>query len=360
MEEYEELEDELLMDDESQDQHEHYRFTADKGQKPLRIDLFLFDRIVNISRSKIQNAAKDGSILVNGVSVKSNYKVRPNDLIQVVLDRPKVTHVIEAEDLNLEIVYEDEDIILINKPAGMVVHPGHGNYTGTLVNGLMHLKDHWPEINGTSRPGIVHRLDRYTSGIIIAGKTEHALNHLSKQFANRTVEREYWALVWGDVEQDQGRIEGNIARNPNNRLKFYVDTDGLEGKWAATNYQVIQRFGYVTLLKCQLETGRTHQIRVHMNFIGHPIFNDTTYGGDKIVFGTVFSKYKQFVENCFKLIPSQALHARSIGFVHPTTNEPMRFELPPPDGFQKILEKWGTYTQALKMSNDLDELLDRE
>ncbi len=329
---------------------EHYRFIADKGLKPIRIDLFLQERIAHISRSKIQQAIKDGNVEVNEKSVKSNYKIRPNDLIQVLLDKPKEEYVVLAEDLNLEIIYEDDDIILINKPAGMVVHPGHGNPTGTLVNGLMYLKDSWPEINGASRPGIVHRLDRYTSGLIVAGKTELALNRLSKQFADRTVQREYLALVWGDVENDKGRITGHIARNPNNRLLFYVDTDGLYGKWAATNYEVVQRFGYVTLIKCTLETGRTHQIRVHMKYIGHPVFNDKTYGGDKIVFGTVFSKFKQFVDNCFKLIPSQALHAHLIGFEHPVTGKFMKFELPPPEGFLAVLEKWKVYTKALQIN----------
>lgn len=353
MQDYEDIDEDFLDEEQSEldsERYEHYRFEVDKGQKPLRIDLYLHDKIVNISRSKVQNAAKNESILVNGSPVKSNYKVRPNDLIQVVLDNPKVEHVVEAENLDLEIIFEDEDIIIINKPAGMVVHPGHGNYTGTLVNGLMHLKKHWPDINGANRPGIVHRLDKNTSGAIIAGKTERALHHLSKQFADRTVEREYVALVWGDVVENKGRIEGNITRNPNNRLKFQVDRDGLTGKWAATNYEVIQRYGYVTLVKCTLETGRTHQIRVHMKSIGHPLFNDTTYGGDQVVFGTVFTKYKQFVENCFKLIPAQALHAKKIGFQHPTTGEQMKYNIPLPDGFKAILEKWQTYTQALQVN----------
>jgi 23S rRNA pseudouridine1911/1915/1917 synthase len=347
---YEDLEEEEIRDEnEDGGLFEHFRFTADKGQSPIRVDVFLQDRIENISRNRIQQAAKAGSVLVNGQPVKSNYKVKPADVIQIVYARPVTEHTVEAEDLNLEIVYEDDDVVLINKRAGMVVHPGHGNFSGTLVNGLMHLHANWPEINGATRPGIVHRLDKNTSGLIIAGKTEWALQHLAKQFFDRTIKRHYIALVWGDVEADKGRVEGNIVRNPNNRKLFQVDPDGLTGKWAATNYEVLQRFGYVSLLRCQLETGRTHQIRVHLKYIGHTLFNDFNYGGDQILAGTVYSKYKQFIQNCFTLLPYHALHAQSLGFTHPTTLKEMYFEAPLPDNFQAVIDKWETYTKGFQI-----------
>ncbi|HUH73545.1 MAG TPA: RluA family pseudouridine synthase [Chitinophagales bacterium] len=358
MSDYDEVEEELSLENEGGEElYEHHKVIVDSGQKTIRIDVFLQSKLTQVSRSKIQNAAKAGSIIVNGQPVKSNYKIRPDDVIQVMLHHAPQIHTVIAEDLNLDVVYDDDQVLLINKPAGMVVHPGHGNYTGTLVNGLMFLKSNWPQINGESRPGIVHRLDKNTSGILVAGKTEFALQHLAKQFFDRTTDRNYIALVWGDMEQDKGRIEGNIARHPTDRLKFHVDEDELTGKFAATTYEVIRRFGYVTLIKCKLETGRTHQIRVHMKHIGHPLFNDFTYGGDKVVFGTVFTKYKQFVENCFKLIPAQALHAASLGFKHPTTGKEMKFEVPLPEGFQQILDKWETYTNALQVgeiANDWD------
>lgn len=361
MSEYDEIEDQLSLEDGSEEElYEHHKIKVDSGQSSVRIDVFIHDRLNKISRSKIQNAAKVGGILVNDKPVKSNYKIRPNDVIQVMLHYAPQDYTVVAEDMNLDVIYDDEEVLLINKPAGMVMHPGHGNYTGTLVNGLMFLKDSWPQINGDTRPGIVHRLDKNTSGVLVAGKTEYALQHLAKQFYDRTTNRNYIALVWGDVAQDTGRIEGNIARHPTDRLKFYVDEDGLSGKYAATNYEVIKRYGYVTLVRCKLETGRTHQIRVHMKHIGHPLFNDFTYGGDKVVFGTVFTKYKHFVENCFKLIPSQALHAASLGFTHPTSGKEMNFEVPLPAGFQQILEKWNVYTKALHvgevtLTNDWDD-----
>ncbi len=363
MSEYDEIDETLSVCEEGNEGEglfEHHRIIADKGQGPVRIDVFLQEKLLNVSRSKIQNAAKAGSILVNGQAVKPNYKIRPNDIIQILLHRPVEHHTVAPENLNLDVVYEDDDVILVNKPAGMVVHPGHGNFTGTLVNGLLYLKESWPQINGEARPGIVHRLDKNTSGVIIAGKTEFSLQHLAKQFFDRTTQREYIALVWGNINEDKGRVEGNIARHPNDRLKFYVDEDGLTGKWAATNYEVVKRYGYVTLVKCKLETGRTHQIRVHMKHIGHPVFNDTTYGGDKIVFGTIFTKYRQFVENCFKLIPAQALHAQSLGFAHPVSGKQMYFEVPLPDGFQQVLDKWDIYTQALQVGKILESLEDEE
>ncbi|MCC6570492.1 MAG: RluA family pseudouridine synthase [Chitinophagales bacterium] len=336
----EENEDELF---------EHYRFTIDKGQEPLRIDKYLAERIVNVSRNKIQEAADAGSILVNNKPVKSNYKIRGNDLIQVVLPNPVWDYTVEAENIPLDIVYEDEDVLLINKRAGMVVHPGHGNFHGTLVHALLwHCKD-LPQITGDTRPGLVHRLDKNTSGLIIIGKTEHALNHLSKQFFDRTIKRHYIALVWGDVEAPNGRIECNIARNPNNRKIFMAVTDGSAGKYAATNYEVFRRYGYVTQVKCKLETGRTHQIRVHMKYIGHTLFGDYSYGGDQILAGTVYGKYKAFVDNCFALMPYHALHAQSLGFIHPRTGKELYFEQPLPDNFLAVLEKWETYTKGFKL-----------
>lgn len=359
-----EFRDDDLEQEESEDGglYEHFRFTADKGQSPLRVDVFLQDRIENISRNRIQQAAKAGSVLVNGKEVKPNYKVRPFDVIQIIYARPVVDYTVKPEDLNLEVVYEDDDVILINKPAGMVVHPGHGNFSGTLVNGLMHLHAEWPEINGSTRPGIVHRLDKNTSGLLIAGKTEWALQHLAKQFFDRTIKRHYIALVWGDVEESEGRIVGNIVRNPNNRKLFQVDADGLTGKWAATQYEVLRRYGYVTLLKCKLETGRTHQIRVHLKYIGHTLFNDFNYGGDQILAGTVYTKYKQFIQNCFDLLPYHALHAQSLGFVHPSTGKEMYFEVPLPENFQAVINKWESYTKGfqIEQSNGFQEDEDME
>jgi 23S rRNA pseudouridine1911/1915/1917 synthase len=327
---------------------EHFRFVADKGQTPLRVDVFLQDRIEGISRNKIQNAARAGSVLVNDKAVKPNYKVKPHDVIQIVFPRPVEHHAVEPENLHLDIIYEDDEVMIINKPAGMVVHPGHGNYNGTLVNGLMYLYHQWPEINGASRPGIVHRLDKNTSGLLIAGKTEYSLQHLAKQFFDRTIKRHYIALVWGYVEDEKGRIVGNIVRSTKDRKLFTVDVDGLTGKWAATNYEVIKRYYYVTLVKCKLETGRTHQIRVHMKHIGHTLFNDYGYGGDKILAGTVHTRYKQFIENCFQIMPYHALHAQSLGFIHPITGKEMYFEAPLPENFQQLINKWEQYTKCFQ------------
>ncbi len=343
------IEDIPNIENEEDELFEHYRYTIDKGQEPLRIDKFLSDRIVNVSRNRIQNAAEDGNILVNGKSVRSNYKVKPRDLVQVVLPNPVWDYTVEPENIPLEVIYEDNDVLLINKKPGMVVHPGHGNFHGTLVHALMwHCKE-LPQISGETRPGLVHRLDKNTSGLIIIGKTEHALNHLSKQFFDRTIKRHYIALVWGDLEQQSGRIVVNVARNPNNRKIFMAVEDGSAGKFAATNYEVIKRYGYVTLVKCKLETGRTHQIRVHMKYIGHTLFGDYSYGGDQILAGTVYGKYKTFIENCFKLMPHQALHAQSLGFIHPVTNEEMYFEVPIPENFQKVIEKWESYTKGFNL-----------
>ncbi|MCB0401229.1 MAG: RluA family pseudouridine synthase [Flavobacteriales bacterium] len=326
-----------------QELFEHYKFTADKGQELLRIDKFLMDRIANTTRNKLQQAITDGNILVNKKPVKSNYKVKPLDEITVELSYPPQEIELIPEDLPLDILYEDDDVIVLNKAAGMVVHPGYGNYTGTLVNGLIHHFKHLPDSSMAGRPGLVHRLDKNTTGIMVVAKTEHALTHLAKQFFDRTTERRYHALVWGDFEEEEGRIEGNVGRSLKNRKVMHVFPEGDFGKYAVTNYKVLKRFGYVSLVECKLETGRTHQIRVHMKYIGHPLFNDEEYGGDKILKGTTFTKYKQFISNCFQLLPRQALHAKSLGFEHPTTGEWMQFESELPDDMQAILAKWDTY-----------------
>ena len=337
---------------ENEELYEHFHFKVDKGQHSLRIDKFLHDRIEAISRNRIQNAAKAGSILVNEKPVKSNYKVRPLDDIKIVMSKPPSDYTIEPEDLSLDVVYEDDDVMVINKQAGLVVHPGHGNFTGTLVHGLLYHQAQWPEVNGSSRPGIVHRLDKNTSGLLVVGKTEMALTHLAKQFFDRSIERKYLALVWGDFDEEEGTVVGNIGRDPKNRrlMKVFQEEDGLvEGKHAVTHYKVIQRFGYTTLIQCQLETGRTHQIRVHMKSIRHSLFNDFHYGGDKIMAGTIYSKYKQFIDNCFQIMPYHSLHAKSLGFEHPVSKERMFFEQPLPDYFQELLDKWTKYTNSFKI-----------
>ena len=331
---------------ENEDLYEHFRFVAQKGQQPLRVDKYLMNYIENATRSKIQQAAKDGNIYANDVAVKSNYKVKPNDVVRVLFKHPPYEFLLVPEDIPLDIVYEDEDLLVVNKPAGMVVHPGHGNYSGTLINALTFHFDNLPN-NSSNRPGLVHRIDKDTSGLLVVAKTEEAMTHLAKQFFNKTSEREYIALVWGDVKDDEGTIEGNIGRHPKNRLQNTVFEDDEEnnGKPAVTHYKVIERLGYVTLLSCKLETGRTHQIRVHLKYIGHTLFNDERYGGDRILKGTTFSKYKQFVDNCFKVLPRQALHARTLGFVHPTTGKMMRFDSPIPEDIEKCIEKWQNYSK---------------
>lgn len=332
---------------ESSELFEHHRFTVDKGQSLLRIDKFLFNKIENISRSKIQAAAEASCILVNETPVKSNYKVKPADVISVVLPQPVYELQLIPQNIPLNILYEDDSLIVVNKEAGLVVHPGHGNYDGTLINGLMyHLKDYPLFQSGEMRPGLVHRIDKNTSGILVIAKTEFALNHLAKQFYDRTSKRSYVALVWGNFSEPEGTIEGNIGRNLKDRLKMHVFPDGSEGKHAVTHYKVIENLGYITLIECRLETGRTHQIRVHMEYIGHPIFNDDRYGGDRILKGTTFSKYKQFVQNCFEIMPRHALHAKSLGFVHPVTKKEMFFDSEIPADMTKVIEKWKTYTNS--------------
>lgn len=325
---------------------EHHRFKADKGQSPLRIDRFLLNFLESTSRSKIQQAAENGQIWVNGEKVKSNYKVRPGDEVQIMLDQPKREIEIIAENIPIEIVYEDDSLAVINKAPGMVVHPGHGNYTGTLINALKFHFDNLPSMSAElERPGLIHRIDKDTSGLLVIAKTDQALQHLAAQFKARTTDRLYNALVWGSLENDQGTIEGYIARHLKDRLRMDVFEDESQGKLAISHYKVLERFLYVTLVECKLETGRTHQIRAHFRHIGHPLFNDDRYGGDKILKGTTFTKYKQFVENCFKVCPRQALHAKTLGFDHPVTGERMQFETDLPNDMVLLIEKWRNYSQ---------------
>ena len=333
-------------EDDNDDLYEHHAFTVDKGQSPLRIDKYLMNRIENATRNKIQEGAKNGSIFVNGVPVKSNYKVKPYDVIKVLFAHPPYENLLVGENIPLEVVYEDDTLLVVNKPAGMVVHPGHGNYSGTLINALIYRFDNLPN-NSSDRPGLVHRIDKDTSGLLVIAKTEQAMAHLSLQFAEKTSEREYVALVWGNVENEEGTVEGNIGRHPKNRLQntVYFGDDEDKGKPAITHYKVLERLGYVTLVSCKLETGRTHQIRVHMKHIGHTLFNDERYGGEKILKGTTFTKYKQFVDNCFKILPRQALHAKTLGFIHPKTGDFMRFESEIPEDMQQCIEKWRAYSK---------------
>ena len=323
---------------------EHFSFQVDKGQAPLRIDKYLMNFVENATRTKIQAAAKNGSIKVNGVVVKSNYKVKPLDDIRVLFEYPPHENLLVAENIDLDIVYEDDDLVVVNKPAGMVVHPGHGNYSGTLINALIYHFENLPK-NSSNRPGLVHRLDKDTSGLLVIAKNDESMVHLSNQFAEKTSKREYIAMVWGNVKDDSGKIDNYIGRNPKNRLQNIVfDDDKIEnGKRAITNYEVLSRLNYVSLVKCNLETGRTHQIRVHMKHMGHTLFNDERYGGDSILKGTTFTKYKQFVENCFKLLPRQALHAKTLGFTHPKTGKLMEFNSELPKDFQGCIEKWENY-----------------
>jgi len=324
--------------------YEHHRIIADKGQGLIRIDKFLFNRLEKVSRNKIQMAIKAGNVLVNGNAVKPNYRVKPEDEIAVVLPYPHHEFEIIAENIPLNILFEDDDVVVVNKEAGMVVHPGHGNYTGTLVNALCwHLKDSPLFQEGQIRPGLVHRIDKDTSGILVVAKTELALNRLAKQFFEHTTNRTYNALVWGTLEPPEGTIEGNIGRSIRDRLKMQVFPEGDNGKTAITHYRMLESLGYVCMVECRLETGRTHQIRAHMEYIRHPIFNDERYGGDQILRGTIFTKYRQFVENCFKIIPRHALHAKSLGFVHPITGKSMYFDSPMPSDMQQVIEKWRNY-----------------
>lgn len=325
--------------------YEHFRFVADKGQELLRVDKFLVSRMQKSSRNRIQQAAEAGCILVNGKAVKSNYRVKPLDVVSIVMDRPRYELEIIAEDIPLDIVYEDDSLLVVNKPAGLVVHPGHGNYHGTLVNALAyHFKDNPDYDVNDPRLGLVHRIDKDTSGLLVVAKTPEAKTHLGKQFFDKTTKREYVAVVWGVPEPPAGRIEGNIGRSLKDRLQMTVFPDGDYGKHAVTHYEVLEKFGYVSVVKCRLETGRTHQIRVHMKHIGHPLFNDARYGGDIILRGTTFAKYRQFVDNCFAICPRQALHARTLGFVHPVSGEEMFFSCDIPRDMSALIEKWRGYS----------------
>ena len=332
-------------EDLEQELYEHFKFEVTKGTTPLRIDKYLMWLIQNATRNKLQIAATEGNILVNDLPVKSNYKVKALDVVRVMLTHPPYENHIIPEDIPLNIVYEDDVLLLINKEPGMVVHPGHGNYTGTLVHALAHHFENLP-MNSSERPGLVHRIDKDTSGLLVIAKTEAAMTHLAKQFEAKTSEREYVALVWGNVADDSGTIEGNLARHLKDRMQMAVFADPEIGKPAITHYKVLERFGYVTLISCQLETGRTHQIRAHLKHIGHPLFNDERYGGHLILKGTTFTKYKQFIDNCFKILPRQALHAKTLGFVHPSTGEMKRFDTELPQDLQECIEKWRGYSKS--------------
>lgn len=324
--------------------YEHFRVVVDKGQSQVRVDKYLFERLVNSSRNRIQKAADAGLIMANGKPVKSSYKVKPCDVLTVMMDRPRYDNDIIPEDIPLDIVYEDNDLMVVNKPAGLVVHPGCGNYHGTLVNAIAwHLKDNPKYDPNDPQVGLVHRIDKDTSGLLVVAKAPDAKTHLGLQFYNKTTKRKYNALVWGVVENNEGTIEGNIGRNPKDRMQMAVLSDPAQGKHAVTHYRVLERLGYVTLVECVLETGRTHQIRVHMKHIGHTLFNDERYGGNEILKGTHFSKYKQFVNNCFETCPRQALHAMTLGFVHPRTGEEMFFTSPLPEDMTNLIDKWRNY-----------------
>ena len=333
----------------SEELYERFVFNIDKGQEPYRIDKFLMGRIENATRNKLQQAINAGLVLVNGKEVKQNYKIRPFDNIIIYSDlSPESTDVV-PEKIPLNIVHEDDDIIIINKPAGLVVHPGSGNYNGTLLNGIAyHLQQKNPSVSEETLPrfGLVHRIDKNTSGLLVLAKNDKAMRHLAKQFYDHTVNRKYLALVWGDVQDDEGTIVAHVGRNLRFRKLFEAYPEGDHGKEAITHYKVLERFNYVTLVQCILETGRTHQIRVHMKYIGHPLFNDDFYGGDKIVKGTIFSKYKQFVDNCFSICPRQALHAKTLGFVHPSTGKEIFFESELPDDIARVIEKWREYAKT--------------
>lgn len=330
-----------------QELFEHYRFQSMPGQSLMRLDKFLFERIENTSRTRIQNAANAGNILVNNKQVKPNYRVKPNDIVQVVLPNPPREIELIPENIPLNIIYEDDDVIVVNKDPGMVVHPAYGNYTGTLVNALMyHFRDIPMFQSGELRPGLVHRIDKNTSGILVVAKNELALNKLSKQFYDRTTGRKYIALVWGTPDPAEGTITGHVGRSIRDRKVMQVFPDGSQGKPAVTHYRLIEDLGYVSIVECRLETGRTHQIRVHFSHIKHPLFNDEEYGGDKILRGTTFAKYQQFVRNCFTILPRQALHAKSLSFDHPVTGKRLSFDSELPDDMIQVMEKWRNYTSG--------------
>ncbi|MDR6562538.1 MULTISPECIES: RluA family pseudouridine synthase [unclassified Arcicella] len=332
------------IEDEEEELYQHHRFEVDKGQSILRIDKYLMSRLQNASRNKIQDAIETAAVRVNDAVVKANYKVKPLDVITVLLPEPPRNTEIIPQNIPLDIVYEDEELLVVNKPAGMVVHPAHGNWEGTLVNALIYHFQNLPtHRNGEIRPGLVHRIDKDTSGLLVIAKTDTAMTHLAKQFYDHSIERTYNALIWGEPKADEGTITGHVGRSLKDRKVMAVFSDGSMGKDATTHYKVLKKLRYVSVVQCNLETGRTHQIRVHFKHIGHPLFNDATYGGDRVLRGTVFSKYEQFVANCFKMCPRQALHAKSLGFIHPKTGEFLQFDTELPEEMQQVIQKWETY-----------------
>ncbi|MFN8355775.1 MAG: RluA family pseudouridine synthase [Spirosomataceae bacterium] len=328
---------------EEDDLYEHFHFVVDKGQSLMRLDQYLTLKVSNATRNKVQNAIETGAVKVNDRPSKPSYKIKPLDVISVAYPHPPRDTDMIPENLPLDIVYEDQDVLIVNKVAGMVVHPAHNNWDGTLVNGLLYHFQQLPTKNGAVRPGLVHRIDKDTSGLMVIAKTDLAMTHLAKQFFEHTIERTYYALVWGTFDEEKGTITGHVGRSPQDRRVMTVYPDGSQGKHAVTHYKVLKSLRYVSLVQCNLETGRTHQIRAHMKYIGHPLFSDATYGGDRVVKGQVFAKYKQFVENCFELCPRQALHAKSLGFEHPTTKQWMQFDSELPADFQQVLDKWERY-----------------
>lgn len=348
-----EPDEEISCEDEEQQMFEHFRFDVDKGQSQLRIDKYLTDHMEQTSRHRVQLAIEAGYVRVGDRTVKANYKVKPLDVITIVMPYQRHGFEVAPEPIPLDIAYEDEDLLVVNKPAGLVVHPGHGHFSGTLINALaFHLGLKQAADEGDERMGIlVHRIDMNTSGLLVVAKNDEAQLDLAKQFFYHTIDRKYIALVWGNIQQDEGTIEGNIGRDPNDRMKFKVFPDGSQGKRAVTHFRVLERFGYVTMVECILETGRTHQIRVHMNHIGHPLFNDDRYGGDQILKGTIYTKYKQFIDNCFKILPRHALHAKTLGFVHPRTKQYILLESKLPEDMTALIEKWRKYA----LVRELDE-----
>ena len=345
--------DPLPAEDEEQELFEHFRFEVDRGQEPVRIDKFLSGHMMQTSRHRIQLAIDAGYVRVGDRVVKANYKVRPQDTITIMLPYERRGFEVVPENIPLDIVYEDDDLLVVDKPAGLVVHPGHGHFTGTLVNALAFHLGIRPGVADDERMGVlVHRIDKDTSGLLVVAKNDAAQMHLARQFFEHTITRRYVALVWGNVAEEEGTVSGNIGRDPNDRLRFKVFPEDGPGKHAVTHYHVLERFGYVTLVECVLETGRTHQIRVHMNSIGHPLFNDSLYGGDRILKGALYTKYKQFIDNCFALLPRQALHARVLGFVHPTTGKELYFESPIPADMTALLDKWRRYVGVRELPEE--------
>jgi len=341
-----EYQEEEIFDDGDVDLYEHHRIAVDKGQTAVRIDKFVTDKIANATRNKVQGAIDDGFIKVNGGQVKSNYKIKPGDVITVLLEHPPRESEVVPEDIPLDIIFEDDYLLVVNKPPGMVVHPAHGNWTGTLVNALAYHFSKLPELPGNSgRPGLVHRIDKDTSGLLVVAKSESAMTGLAKQFFDHSIKRTYEALVWGEPQEDKGTVDAHVGRSAKNRKIMDTFPEGDQGKNAITHWEVIKRLRYVSLIQCRLETGRTHQIRAHMKYLNHPLFNDAMYGGDKVRRGTQFAKYKSFIKNCFEIMPRQALHAKSLGFIHPVTGEEMYFEASWPSDFQQVMDKWEDYVQ---------------